>query len=130
MLSMGFVKAQTLSTKETKIVLVVNEKTDEVKHIELFSNFKKITQKEMLSKYPDYKFYIGILQGKYSLDQNRVILHKDATITLYTNKRYLPNEDLFPSDGLSAGDNFTLGKTTTEVISNKKGELILKTIEK
>ena len=119
--------AQVLSTKEVKVILVVDEKKDAVSHIELFGNFQLMKRTEVLEKYPNCQFYIGLLEGSYELNNNIVIPIKGSTVIMYTDRQYILNNTLLPSDKLDAGDQLDLGQVKAKVVSKKKGELILKT---
>ncbi|MBT8302332.1 MAG: hypothetical protein KJO63_13445, partial [Maribacter sp.] len=77
--------------------------------------------------FPNCQFYIGLLQGRYEVEEDKVIPSKDSTIIMYTEQHYLSGNTLLSSDGLLAGDQMNLGSGRVKVISNKKGELILKT---
>jgi hypothetical protein len=119
--------AQVLSTRETKVIMVVSEKSDEISHLELFNTFQKMNSPEVLEKYPNSQFYIGLLEGSYELNKNNIIPIKGSTIIMYTDRQYLSGDILFPSDKFSAGDQIDLGSIKAKVVSKKKGELILKT---
>ncbi len=119
--------AQVLSTIETKVVLVVNEKSDEISHLELFNTVEKMKGNGILEKYPNCQFYIGLLEGSYELNKNNVIPLIGSTIIMYTDKPYLSSNRILPSPRFSAGDQLDLGSGKAKVISNKKGELILET---
>ena len=118
--SVFIINAQTRSTKETKVVLIVSQKTNEVSGLELFEiqNSENILPK----KYPGNKFYLGILKGIYELDENVVQPKSGAVITIYTNKQ------LFSEDQFSLKENINFGNIKTTVVSRKNGELILKTL--
>lgn len=115
-----FSQAQTRSTKETKVVLIVSQKTNEVTGLELFEiqNSKNVLPK----KYPGSKFYLGTFKGSYELTKNVVQPKSGAIITIYTEKQ------LFSEDQFSISDNINFGGTKTMVVSRKNGEIILKTL--
>ena len=125
--TMFYVQAQTRTTNEAKVILVVSEKSDEISHLELFNTFQKMNSPEVLEKYPNSQFYIGLLEGSYELNKNNIIPIKGSTIIMYTDRQYLSGNILFPSDKFSAGDQLDLGSIKAKVVSKKKGELILKT---
>jgi hypothetical protein len=127
MASMFLGSAQTLTTTETKVVLVVNGDSEKITHIELFNTFQKMKRQEVYTKYADAKFYIGILEGSYTLKEKNVMLDKGAIITMYTKRQFFPRDSFVFEERFVPGDRLELGKTTAKVISNKKGELILKT---
>ena len=118
--------AQTHSTKETKIVLAVNSKSDTVTHIILFNTFQKMEREEIFKIYRGSKFYIGLLRGSYEPQNNCVNPASDATIIMYTEKEFFPGEPFLSEDNLSAGDRLDLGKKKAEVVSSRRGELTLR----
>ncbi len=115
------VQAQTRTTKETKVVLVVNKKTNEITNMELFD--VKNAEMVLPKKYPNSKFYIGVLKGNFELNKDVIEPKSGALITMYTDKQ------LFSSDKFIKSENITIGKVKTQIISSKKGELILKTLD-
>jgi len=115
------VQAQTRITKETKVVLVVNKKTNEVTNMKLFD--AKNSEKILPKKYPNSKFYIGVLKGNFELNSDIIEPKSGAIITMYTDKQ------LFSNDKFVGNDNITIGKIKTQIISSKNGELVLKTID-
>ncbi|MEX0289603.1 MAG: hypothetical protein AB3N14_10885 [Flavobacteriaceae bacterium] len=120
--------AQQRTTKETKVIFVVNESTHQVSQMRLFLEIKEnYTKEEILKKYPNSKFYIGLLEGNFKKESGQIIPGEGATVIMYTNKQYFPEEHFFPGDNLFPGDNFNLGKAKAKVVSSKKGELILRT---
>jgi hypothetical protein len=118
--SMSVLNAQTRTTKETKVVLIVSQKTGEVLGLELFEiqNSENILPK----KYPSSTFYLGILKGTFELNQNAVQPKSGAIITIYTDKQ------LFSEDEFSFKENINFGSAKTKIVSRNKGELILKTL--
>ncbi|MGB5434978.1 MAG: hypothetical protein WBM98_03730 [Maribacter sp.] len=119
--------AQVLSTKEAKVIMVVDETNETVSHIELFGNFQQMKKAEVLEKYPNSHFYIGLLEGSYELNKNNVIPTHGSTVIMYTDRQYLSINTLFPSDKFTVGDELDIGSIKAKVVSKKKGELILKT---
>jgi hypothetical protein len=118
---------QVLSTKEAKVILVVSEREEAVSHIELFNNFQLMKRAVALEKYPNCQFYIGLLIGSYELNENIVVPLKGSSVIVYTDRQYLSDNSLFPNARSSFGKQLNLGSAKAKVISNKKGELILKT---
>ncbi len=98
--TMFYVQAQTRTTNEAKVILVVSEKSDEISHLELFNTFEKMKGNEILEKYPNCQFYIGLLQGSYELNENDVIPLMGSTIIMYTDRHYLSGNRLLPSDSV------------------------------
>lgn len=118
--SVCFSNAQTRSTKETKVVLIVNQKTNEVSGLELFET--QNSEIMLPKKYPSNIFYLGILKGTYELAKNVVQPKSGAIITIYTDKQ------LFSEDQFSLKESINFGSVKTKVVSRNKGELILKTL--
>lgn len=112
--------AQTRSTKETKVVLIVSQKTNEVSGLGLFDS--QNSENVLHKKYPGSTFYLGILKGTYDLDKNLVHPKGGAIITIYTDKQ------LFSKDQFSLKESINFGSVKTKVVSRNKGELILKTL--
>ncbi len=120
--------AQERTTKETKVVLVINEKSDTVEHIELFASFQKMKKKELATKYAHHDFFLGVLKGTYNVNEKWIVPGNDTTIIIYTEKQFSPFKEFFQGDELIPGDEFSIGKTKAKVIAHKKGELTLKTL--
>ncbi|MGB5272644.1 MAG: hypothetical protein WBN39_01200 [Flavobacteriaceae bacterium] len=119
--------AQTLTTTETKVVLVVKGASEGISQLALFNTFEKMKGEEIFEKYPNSQFYIGLLQGSYELSKNDVIPLKGTTIIMYTDQPYLSSNRILPRARFSVGDQLDLGSGKAKVVSNKKGELILNT---
>jgi len=115
-----FTQAQTRSTIETKVILVVSKKTNSVTNLELFID--KNTEDKLLKKYPNSDFYLGLLSGDFDLKNEIIEPKTGAIITLYTEKQLFTNKPFSPKEKI------TIGKSKTKIISNKKGELIVKII--
>lgn len=126
-LFVGLCLAQERTTKEAKIIVVVNEKSDAVEHIELHASFQKIKKKQLLEKYAHHKFFIGVLKGSYTLSENWILPSKNTTIIMYTDKQFYPPGQFYQGADLAPGDEFNLGVTKAKVVANKQGELTLKT---
>ena len=123
----GKTLAQERVTKGTKIILAVNEESEVVEHIELLINFQKIKKEQLLEKYGHHKFFLGELKGTYIHNKNGILLGKDTIVIMFTDKQFSPPGQYFEGDNLRPGDEFYLGDTKAKVITNKKGELIIKT---
>jgi hypothetical protein len=121
------VGAQTHSTKETKVILVVSYNTRSVSNIVLFHTFQNLKKEEVFKKYDTSKYYVGLLMGSYELNDDDVVPIDNTTIIIYTEKQIFLDEYFLPADKLLPGDRFDLGKTKAEVVSSKKGELVLRT---
>ena len=127
MASMFLGHAQSKTTEETKMILVVDGTSDGIAQMVLFNTFEKMKGNEIFGKYPNCQFYIGLLQGRYELKEDRVIPSKGSTIIMYTDRHYLSSNRVPPSDGFLAGDQLDLGAKKAKIIAKNKGELILKT---
>ncbi|MBT8308250.1 MAG: hypothetical protein KJN85_15030 [Maribacter sp.] len=125
--SMFLGHCQSKTTKETKVILVVEGTSDGITQMVLFNTFEKMKGNQIFGKFPNCQFYIGLLQGRYELKEDRVIPSLGSTIIMYTDRQYLSSKTLSPSDGYSVGDQLKLGLAKAKVVSNNKGELILKT---
>ncbi len=119
--------AQSKTTKETKVILIVEGTSNGIDQIMLFNTFEKMKGNQIFGKFPNCQFYIGLLQGRYELKEDRVKPSLGSTIIMYTDRQYLSGNRVLPSDGFSAGDQLDLGSKKAKVISKNKGELILKT---
>lgn len=126
-LFVGWCFAQERITKEAKIIVVVDEKSDAVAQIELHASFHKLKEKQLMEKYGHHKFFLGVLKGTYTMSENWIVPGKNTTIVMYTDKRIYPPDHFNEGDDLAPGDEFNLGATKAKVIANKRGELILKT---
>jgi len=115
-----FSSAQTKSTNETKVVLILSKKTNEVSGIALLDteNSKNV----LPNTYPNHIFYLGIFKGSYEISDALIEPLSGATITIYTDKL------LFSEDQFSHLDDINFGSVQTKIISKKNGELILKTL--
>tara|TARA_R110002073_G_scaffold279026_1_gene442926 strand:- start:181464 stop:181871 length:408 start_codon:yes stop_codon:yes gene_type:complete len=111
--------AQTRSTKETKVLLIVDSNATKIIGMELFDKDKD--QEMLLKKYPNSLFYLGLLKGNYELKDELIIPKSGAIITMYTNK------EIFSSKRFLTNDEIFIGNVKTTVVSEKKGEVILKT---
>lgn len=114
--------AQTRSTKEAKVVMVVNEKNTRIIGLELFNEKDANSIKK---RYPESKFYIGLLRGSYELEKRGVTPNTGATIIIFTERQILPDEDFFQKENFVPGNQLDFGEAKTKIISNAKGELVL-----
>lgn len=119
--------AQERITKEVKIILAVNQKSEIVEFVELLVEFQKMNKDELLKRYNDHKFFLGILEGSYSPNKHGISIGNKTTITMYTNKQFFPSDKFSTGDDLLPGDTFKLGNVEGEVLANSKGELKIKT---
>jgi hypothetical protein len=116
---MFYVQAQTRTTKEAKVILVVDKDSNQITNIELFNT--QITENEMNKKYLKSVFFLGLFKGRYELNNNAIMPKSESIITIYTDKLLFSNSEFSP------GKNIKIGSIKTKEISRKKGELILKT---
>ncbi len=127
-LIMGFnTYAQTRVTKETKVLVIVNEDNSKVLGMALF---KKDDINKTVERYPQSKLYIGLLKGSYIIENGTLLPLEGATVVVYTERRFFQPEELFANETLMPGSFLDFGKTRVQVISNNNGELILKTKQK
>lgn len=119
--------SQVLSTKEAKVILVVDEKKEAVSHIELYGNFQLMKRAEVLEKYPNCQFYIGLMEGSYEVVQTQVYPQIGTAIIIFNSQPLFRDTNIVFTEHYSPGDLLKIGKTEARVISNKKGELIIKT---
>ncbi len=113
-----FTQAQTRSTAETKVILVVNNDSNQITNIELFK--PEITENEMSKKYIKSIFIYGLFKGRYELNDNVILPKSESIITMYTDKQLFSNSQFSPSK------NMKIGNIKTKEISRKKGEIIIK----
>ena len=116
--TMFYVEAQTRTTNEAKVILVVDKVSNEITNIELFNT--QITENEMSKKYLKSMFFLGLFKGRYALKNNAIIPKSESIITVFTDKLLFSNTEFSP------GKNLIIGSLKTQEISRKKGELILK----
>ena len=116
--TMFYAEAQTRTTNEAKVILVVDKVSNEITNIELFNT--QITENEMSKKYLKSMFFLGLFKGRYALKNNAIIPKSESIITVFTDKLLFSNTEFSP------GKNLMLGSLKTQEISRKKGELILK----
>jgi len=117
--------AQERTTKETKIVVVINTDDHKVSHVQLLNAFQKKDQKHIFKTYPKHSFFYGILKGKYELQNEKVLPSIGATIVVHTERQLFPEQHFYADSEVTSGDTFSLGKIKTEVVTTKKGELVL-----
>ncbi len=120
-------QAQQRTTKETKIVVVVDEETNYITAMELFDAMAKHDKQSIHKTYPSSKFYVGLLKGGYKVIDRGIVPALNTTITMFTTKEYFPVVQAFPGYQFVPGDQFDIGSIKAEVVSSKDGELIIKT---
>ncbi|RPD96620.1 hypothetical protein EGM88_09665 [Aureibaculum marinum] len=120
--------AQTIATNETKIIVAVNKTDNTIDKLVFYNTFKELSTKEVEKKYPKNAFYLGLLKGLYTVENNEIQMGKEATLTLYSNKQYYPKDNKFSSEKIKIGNSIIIGSAKTQVVSNKDGEITIKTI--
>ncbi|MEM6630588.1 MAG: hypothetical protein AAF694_12995 [Bacteroidota bacterium] len=132
-------QAQKRSSKGTEIVFTVDQKSQRIKNIELLSEAEdklgNFEIQDLMRKYPGCNFYIGLLKGNYEKTRAGIIPLHGTTLTLYTDKTMdLSDQDKMgnfrskgaPLEKYSPGDQLIIGNVSTQVISNKGKELVLR----
>ena len=118
--------AQVLSTNEAKVVAVVAAESNAIKALELFAD-QDNKEEQLQKKYPDCQFYIGLMEGSYEVVQTQVYPQRGTTIIIFNNQPLFRDANMVFTEHYSPGDLIKIGKKEARVISNSKGELILKT---
>ncbi|WP_139278058.1 hypothetical protein [Pseudozobellia thermophila] len=119
---------QTLTTKEVKILLVVESTGQKVSHLLMFEQVEGKGKAYLVEKYRNSSFYVGLLKGTYEIYGDVVTPKKNTTVIIYTDRElFLDRKTMGPASPWAPGDLFKLGKETGKVVSNSKGELIIKT---
>lgn len=120
--------AQTHSTKETKVILVVKAETETVTHIVLFNDFEKLNRDEVAAIYPKSQFYIGLLSGSYLLEKHGLTPGERTSVIMYTNKEIFQKEAFLSEKNMVPGDKVSIANTMARIVSSKKGELTFITL--
>lgn len=120
----NIVIAQSRSTNETKLTLVVNKENTKILDVELFDQKEAENIKK---RYPGSRLFIGLLKGSYELEKRRVKPNTGAIITIFTERQFFPNEKFFTREELNTGDQLNIGAIKARITSSAKGELILTT---
>lgn len=117
--------AQERTTNETKIVVVIDADNHKVSHLELLNKIQNQTKEELFKKYPKHTFFYGVLRGKFELSKEEVLPKTGATIIVLTGQQLFTEDRFYADKKILTGDWYSLGKTKTQVIKKKKGELFL-----
>lgn len=125
MVGMVLAQAQYKATKETKVILAVEDASKDISQVVLFNTFKEMKDNGFFKKPPNFRCYIGLLQGRYMIEDDRVIPGRGSTIIMYTDRQYPSGITMRLTNGLAIGDQMNLGPGTAKVVAHKKGELIL-----
>lgn len=121
--------AQNIATNETKIIVVVKKTTNTIDKLVHYPTFKDLSTAQIEKTYPGHIFYLGLLKGNYTMENDEIILSKNATVTIYTNKQYYPKSDKLSPNHLKTSESLKIGKTKAVVHARKEGEIILKTAQ-
>lgn len=135
-LMFGFtnIDAQTRTDKATKIVLVVNEKTNLVTDLAIYAEIQRLMNTRGTTlidkKYPNSNFYLGLLKGNYKVASGSIIPGRSATIIMYTNKGILEDRlgNFDKMGDFRQGDVVKLGRSEAAVISKLPVEMTLKVL--
>lgn len=118
--------AQSMTTTEAKVVAMVDAGNSTITTLELFTD-RHIDENALMEKYPDNNFYIGLMEGSYEVVKAKIRPQKGTTIIIFNNQTISGDTDIVFIDHYSPGDLTKIGRTEYRIISNNKGELILKT---
>lgn len=124
---LGRLSAQTISTKGTKILLVVDSRGNRVDHLILFQKISERGKSYVLKRYAGSLFYVGYLEGDYEERKGEIIPKKEARITMYTESEIFNDGKHRHIEVLSEQDYLYIGNQRAEVISRRKGTLSVKT---
>lgn len=116
--------AQTMTTNEAKVVVVVDTGNNTIRSLVLFTD-SEIEEERLQQKYSDCKFYIGLMKGSYEVVQTMVRPQTGTTIIVFNNQPMFGDTDMVFPDYYNPGDLIKVGKKVARVVSNNKGELIL-----
>ncbi|MGB5460584.1 MAG: hypothetical protein WBM85_11535 [Eudoraea sp.] len=118
--------AQTMTTREAKVVVVVNTENNTIQGLILFADLD--TKEDRLhEQYSNCKFFIGLMEGSYKVVQAMVRPQRGAAVSIFYNQPLYGDADMAFMDYYSPGDLIKIENLEARVISNNKGELILKT---
>ena len=117
---LSFAQAQTRSTMKTKVISIVNEKSNSVTDLKVYTQER--SKDKLLKKYPNSYFYLGMITGDFELKNEIITLKTGAIVTMYTHKQLFSNIEFKPNKTIK------IGRSKTKIISNKKGEIIVKII--
>ncbi|SFZ93421.1 hypothetical protein SAMN05428642_103124 [Flaviramulus basaltis] len=123
-LSLFKVQSQKLTIqKETKVVLIVDKKTNIATNLADYSEIQDLmNSRKLLAKYPNSMFFPGIIKGSYVSSKTLLGLPIDTMLTIYNDK------PLFSGDHFFLGDHFKITSREVSIMSSQKGELELKII--
>lgn len=127
LLTIGVCHAQAFSTRKTKVVLIMDLKSDVVKQLVLFTDFEKLNKSQLSVLYPLSEFYIGQFNGSYEIGHDAIVPVRNSTIIMNTEKLFSPGEHFLGRKDLLPGMRFDIGKIKAKIVTAKVGELIIKT---
>ena len=122
--------AQELTTKETKVVFVVNSISHEIIHLDLFDVISAYDKTDLKQRFPGCKFYLGILEGSYEIvDDGGIKPVRNSILTLYTATPLWEADSFLETKALKPGGTLHLGSASkSEIITFKEGLITLKTL--
>ncbi|MGB5359035.1 hypothetical protein [Eudoraea sp.] len=118
--------AQTMTTREAKVVVAVNTENNTIQALILFADLDT-KEDQLREQYSNCKFFIGLMEGSYKVVQAMVRPQRGATVSIFYNQPLFGDTDMAFMDYYSPGDLIKIENLEARVISNNKGELILKT---
>ena len=116
--------AQTMTTREAKVVVAVNTENNTIRALVLFADLDT-KEDRIKEQHPNCKFYIGLMEGSYKVVKAIVRPQKEATVSIFYNQPIFGDTEMVFMGQYRPGDSIKIGKTEARVISNNKGELIL-----
>ena len=119
-----FGNAQPMITKEVKVILIMDPDRPGFTAMELFDDQRDENSDK--NTYMAHNVYIGLLKGGYELHESTIRPEKGSTITVYTDRQLYNGKDSFPKGDYPKGGQLKISKASAIVISNRKGELLLK----
>jgi hypothetical protein len=125
------IQAQNKNLKATIVVFVVKNKANTITALELFNQQEL---QVLIKKYPNSKFYLGLLEGEFSIKDNLVYPNTNTSIIVYTNKNellgdiFLSGDTFLPGDIFKSGHKFFINDIKLQVIERSKSQLVFKTL--
>jgi hypothetical protein len=124
-------QAQNPKKHDANVVFVVENKTNTITSLELFNQQES---KALLKKYPNSKFYLGLLKGGFTVKDDLVNPDKNTSIIIYTNQNellgdtFLSGDTFLPGDIFNSGHKFFINNIKLQVIERSKSQLVFKTL--
>lgn len=116
--------AQTMTTKQAKVVVAVNPADNTIRALVLFTD-RENREDQFQEQYSKCNLYIGLMEGSYEVVRTIVRPKRGTTVNIFYNQPLSGLENLV-MEHYSPGDFLKIGNSMARVISNIKGELILK----